>query len=72
MTLATPANMKRYAYLPNVMAYSPLTGEEYSANAGDYWHLPDDVPLQDANGEPMVLVHRFVRYVDVAYTKGMV
>lgn len=22
--------------------YNPETGEEYSANAGDYWNLPDD------------------------------
>lgn len=67
-TLATVANMRRFEERhprtqPNVepmraIAYSPGTGEEYSATSGDYWNQPDDAPLLDHEGEPMLLVVR--------------
>lgn len=69
-TLATPANMREVEshQYPNarrhVFAYSPTSGEEYSATAEDYWNLPDDEPLRDANGEPMILAHRVTSIVD--------
>jgi hypothetical protein len=69
MTLATPENMKKYeaanqprpykdgTLMPRpAIAYSPDTGEQYSATSGDYWHMKDDEPLRDENGEPMILV----------------
>ena len=34
---------------PGLVAYSPVTGEEYTATAGD------TVPPRDANGEPLIL-----------------
>ncbi len=68
-TLATPANMRRFRELhpgrdlPNgghvegrrCFALSQLTGEQYSADAGDYWNLQDDEPLRDSDGQPMIL-----------------
>lgn len=77
-TLATPANMRRFAELhpgrdlPNgghvegrrCFAYSPLTGERYSADAGDYWTLDDETALRDSEGEPMVLAVSETRYFD--------
>lgn len=61
--IATPANMKRLAEGPlrvrgaRLVAYSPHTDERYSANHRDYWHLPDDEPLPDGTGAPMVLAY---------------
>lgn len=46
------------------VALSPSTGEEYSASAGDYFHLAADEPLRDADGEPMLLVTRHTIYKD--------
>jgi hypothetical protein len=65
-TLATVANMRRLegAGDRDVFAFSPTTGEQYSATAGDYWNRPDDEPLTGEDGEPMVLARRIVRYVD--------
>ena len=62
--LATPANMTKAGGHP-VIAYSPNTHEEYSADAGDYWNLPDDEPLTDANGDPMILVRPVTVYEPV-------
>ena len=78
--LATPANMRKYeqpsrkidtpdgpvTIIPRQpVAYSPETGETYSASAGDYWKLPDDEPLRDYYGDPMILVFETHGYVDV-------
>lgn len=77
-TLATPANMRRFAelhpgrVLPNggrvegrrCFAFSPLTGEQYSASAGDYWTQGDDNPLRDSDGEAMILAVSETRYCD--------
>jgi hypothetical protein len=68
--LATPANMCYYALIPGMIAYSPETGEEYSANANDYSFLALDQPVWDANNEPMILVTRHVVYVDVSDDEG--
>jgi hypothetical protein len=64
ITLATPANMRdvESRQYPNarrhVFAFSPTSGEEYSATPDDYFAQPDDEPLRDANGEPMILATR--------------
>ncbi len=77
-TLATPANMRRFAELHpgrdlpggghvegrRCFAFSPGTGEQFSASAGDYWTQPDDQPLTDSEGEPMVLAVSETRYFD--------
>jgi hypothetical protein len=59
LMLATPKNMKAMAVMPGrektAFAYSPTTGERYSANPHDYWNLHDDHALLDGNGEAMVL-----------------
>lgn len=65
MTPASIANMRRY-YSPGVLAYSPATGEEYSANPSDYWDAGSTYVLTDANGDAMQLVTRHTVYVDVA------
>ena len=63
--LATIENMRAYYRTgspsepaPNVFAYSPITGEEYSANPADYWNVPPGWTMKDADGEPMILVTR--------------
>jgi hypothetical protein len=53
---ATVANMRTY-YQPGVFAWCPETGEEYSANPADYWHLTEDTCLHSLVGE-MILVVR--------------
>ena len=53
--LATPRNMSKVADRVGVMAWSPNTGESYSATAGDYWNRPPDEPLLDSESEPMIL-----------------
>lgn len=77
-TLATPANMRRFRelhpgrVLPNgghvegrrCFAFSPLTGEQYSAEPGDYWTHGDGEPLRDSEGEPMILAVSETRYLD--------
>lgn len=62
--IATPKNMSLYAD-ETVIAHSPLTGEETSATAGDYWMMPIDEPLIDSEGEPMILVRRVVIFEEV-------
>lgn len=79
-TLATPANMRRFEqkhrrthpYVDPVraIAWSPGTHEEYSATSGDYWNVPDDAPLLDERGEPMLLVVRQERFTDALPTTG--
>ena len=84
-TLATPANMTKFKrpdkkikrpqgditiFGARPMAYSPETGEEYSADAGDYWNRPADEPLLDSRGEPMILVFKRVVYIDAEEYDG--
>ena len=45
-------------------AFSPTTGEQFSADAGDYWPLPDDEPLLDSDGRPMVLAVTRTLFLD--------
>jgi hypothetical protein len=66
--LATRRNMEKYASTARTLAngvtiraadpvaYSPITGEEYSATSGDYYMRGMDDPLLDSEGEPMILV----------------
>jgi len=64
---ATFANMHEH-YSPGVLAFSPLTGEEYSANPRDYfmWSGDDeDTPLVDSAGEPMLLVRKVTTFEPV-------
>jgi hypothetical protein len=77
-TLATPANMRRFRELHpgrdlpggghvegrRCFAFSPLTGEQFSGSAGDYWQLGDDEPLRDRDGEPMILAVSETRFAD--------
>ena len=58
MTLATPRNMRIHEGY-GVVAYSPATGEEYSATPGDYWNMPDDECLTDSEGNEMILGVRY-------------
>lgn len=56
--LATPANMRALASRPGprAVAYDAATGERYSADAGDYWWMPDGAPLRSAlDNEPLIL-----------------
>lgn len=62
--IATVANMRKILD-DQVFAYSRETGEEYSANPGDYWDKSDDYTLKDEISEPMVLVRRVTEYVEV-------
>lgn len=66
MTPATVANMRAAEDAGRrCFAFSPVTGEEASASAGDYFWLTDeDAALVDEVGEPMVLVVKAVQYVD--------
>lgn len=63
--LATPANMAAVDDQPGVFAYSPLSGEEASATAGDYWDWDPNAPLLDGWDEPMILVRRVSKIVGV-------
>lgn len=70
MKLATPRNMEiarvnadEPICAPGLFAYSIITGERYSASPGDYWSLPQDKPLLDAGGNPMVLATEHVSIV---------
>jgi hypothetical protein len=40
--------------------YCKICGSEYSGNAGDYWHLPDNHVFKCCN-EPMELVTKVVK-----------
>jgi hypothetical protein len=66
---ATLANMRKH-YTEGVIAWSPTTGEEYSADPGDYFMLGDDDMLKDDGGEPMLLVHRVECMVEVTEGGG--
>lgn len=55
--IASLANMREH-YRDGVMAWSLDTGEEYSADPGDYFLLSDDAVLRDEHGEPMLLACR--------------
>lgn len=77
-TLATPANIRRFAELHpgrdvagggrvegrRCFAYSPTTGEEFSGTAGDYFTHADDEALTDCNGDPMILAVTESRVID--------
>jgi len=65
-TLATIENMELYAGVPGVFAYSRETGEEYSANPGDYWNASAGWTMTDSEGEPMILCKRVCEHVDIA------
>lgn len=68
MIIASKANMKKYGNengYHGVFAYSRITGEEYSANAGDYFNASDDWVMEDTEGNPMYLVINVTTYVDV-------
>ena len=62
--LATPVNMRKYQDVRGLIAYSPVTGEEYSANAGDYWNWAPDQVMKDQRGNGMILVWRSITLVD--------
>jgi hypothetical protein len=68
MTLATLVNMRAVEAqeTAGVFAFSPYTGERYSANPADYFGAPldDNEPLRDLEGEPMLLVFERTEYVD--------
>jgi hypothetical protein len=55
MVKATLANMRKHVSVPDVMAWSPATGEQCSANPGDYFWMSDDDCLTDSQGDEMVL-----------------
>jgi hypothetical protein len=63
--LATIENMQRTKGVAGVLAWSPTTGEEYSADPGDYWNAPAGWTIRDEDGEPMVLVVRREEFVAV-------
>ncbi len=54
---ATKRNMEA-RWDPDVFAYSPATGEEYSAHPGDYFWMEPDGELLDSQGNTMILVRR--------------
>jgi hypothetical protein len=58
--LATIENMQAWAGPDNrdVFAYSPTTGEQFSADAADYWNAPAGWAMTDSEGEPMILARR--------------
>lgn len=68
-TFATIANMEkaREIHGNRVISWSPLTGEEYSANPGDYWQATDEWVMKDSNGEPMILVVRQTNLLDALH-----
>ncbi len=55
--LATKRNMEA-RWDPDVVAYSPETGETCSAHPADYFWLMPDNYLEDACGNPMFLGRR--------------
>jgi hypothetical protein len=57
--LATVHNMREFQSQAPLAAWSPITGEQCSADPGDYWYLDESDPIVDKAGEPMVLM----RYV---------
>lgn len=67
-TFATIENMQYWDkhYHNSMIAYSPGTGEEYSANPADYWNVGTGFTLRDSEGNAMFLVRRVTTYADVA------
>ena len=68
-TLATPAAMRAVAQRwpgRRTYALSLITGEQYSADAGDHLAQGDDEPLRDSDGDPMILVAEQVTLLDAA------
>lgn len=66
--LATLANMRKYAHVKGIVALDPLTGEEFSANAADYYSwMTNDACLTSSidDDEPCVLVVKRSRYMSV-------
>jgi hypothetical protein len=66
MTYATVENMRKAK--GRVVAYSPMTGETFSAAPEDYFWLSDKESLLDSVGEPLMLAERWPWanvYVDV-------
>lgn len=69
-TPATLANMRAVAAKDRVgsaVAWSPTTGEQCSANPGDYFAREEGDPLRDSEGNSMILVY-FPRQVIDALT----
>ena len=62
-TLATPANMRRFAHLP-IVTLDPDTGDTFSATAGDYWQLADDEVMRNESGVALILAVRRVTWHD--------
>lgn len=62
--LATPANMKKAQDLGirGLCIFDKATGQGYSATPGDYWDHPDNEPLHNDGGQPMVLARRVEKY----------
>lgn len=64
-TPATVENMRSYEASGSpfrAVAFSPLTGEEYSGTPGDYFWLGESEPLLDSLGVEMILVTRSESY----------
>lgn len=49
---------------PHPMLLCVNCGGEYSANKGDYWHLPQD-SVFECCGEPMLLMYKRTAYEEV-------
>ena len=58
MVYATKANMDKLypKYHNSLVMYSPYTGEQYSANPGDYWNASPSKSFKDRTGHVMRLV----------------
>ena len=54
---ASLANMRKF-YRPGVFAWSPITGDECSADPRDYFMLSDDAILRDDDGHEMYMAYR--------------
>lgn len=54
--VATVANLKRYyPEHTNLVVFSIMQDEEYSANPGDYWNCADNHKFMDVDGNIMYL-----------------
>lgn len=62
--LATVRNMREFSSQGPLVAWSPTTDEQCSADPRDYWLLDDDDPIVDATGEPMVLMRHVPSHVE--------
>lgn len=66
--VASIANMKTVSDQRGVLAWSPTTGEEFTAHPGDYFTRGMEWIIEDENGEPMILVRRVTQMVIVEVT----